>query len=566
MEINKIPVFKHILGNKKNTILKPMPFDSVSFTASKSGIKNDDERIKDLEERNLSPNSCKIMMMMQQENYDKALSLIDSGIAYENAIEIAKYDDERYDIMLELINQGCPHRFAIMVITCGLQKIDDLMYDYPEFLASIDPSYKIEYEDLQNNAGYRIVAQKTFDNKEEKVTKKVIIDNKGNLSKNTIYQSGNLIQSFEHGKDKSTIIIGQKSNPKYKEHDILLRQIDIINDESGQPHHIITTKCSNCLLGAYEITKYVLSDYPEDMDMVGLFMNLALDDKIEELGLKPGEKLSKTYTNPDDSVTCLENYTYNGKEISKKYTEHVDSEYDVDKLEYSYEINNEDGSKLLKMDRSWKRNEDGTTTTIINGKEYIAEFNDENQSVSITKPDGTLETISIGNKCEEKSKERFWNFAKTLPADILLPIKHLRTIEVSDTNSGVYLAEDYLEIQTQPQLMAHEMGHVIDWEGMNLDYLGKYNGNKDLLKIYNKEMEKFNAENPTAAQDIILYFSQTGGSRSTGLSEIVAEVLTLMTSFGHIDETLSARINYLTRYFPETVAKTASLLGYNQVE
>ena len=69
-----------------------------------------------------------------------------------------------------------------------------------------------------------------------------------------------------------------------------------------------------------------------------------------------------------------------------------------------------------------------------------------------------------------------------------------------------------------------------------------------------------------ASQDIISYFSQTGGSRSTGLSEVVAEVQALMTSYGNAEEDITSRINYLTKYFPETVAKVGTMLGYNQVE
>lgn len=544
-----------------------MPSDSVSFSASKPVIKSPEERIKDLEERKIPSTSAKEIIEFSQENYDKCLTLIDKGLSRQDAIRIIKSNDDKYQRIMDLIEKNCPYDFATRIVENSYyDKAEKLLHDYPEFLKSIDDSYLLEYKELQNYAGYMIVAQKVVNNEDEKVIKEVIIDNKGNLSKHTSYRAANLIQSFEQGQDKSTIILATKADPKYDIHNVLLRQIDIVNDESGQPHHIIATRNSKNLEGAFEITKYVLSDYPEDMDMIGLFMNLALDDKIDELGLKPGEKISETVKNPDNSVTYMENYNYNGKQISKKYTEHVDSEYDVDKLEYSYEINNEDGSKLFKMDRSWKRNEDGTTSTIINGKEYIAEFNDENQSVNITKPDGSIEKIVIGSICEEKSKEEFWDFAKKLPADILLPIKYLRNIEVTKNHSGLYLDGYYLDIVPFKQTMAHEMGHAIDWYGMNIDHVGRISGNRDVLKVYNKEMEKFNKENPMASQDIISYFSQTGGSRSTGLSEVVAEVQALMTSYGNAEEDITSRINYLTKYFPETVAKVGTMLGYNQVE
>ena len=243
MEINKIPVFKHILGNKNNPILRQMPCDSVSFSASKPVEKSKEERVKDLEERKIPSTSAKEILDFSQENYDKCLTLIDKGLSRQDTVQIIKSNDDKYQRITNLLDKNCPANFAMSIVSNSYyEKGEKLLLDYPEFLDTIDSSYNLEYEDLQNYSGFRIVAKKVINNEEEKVVKKVIIDNKGNLSKNTTYTAGNLIQSFEHGKDKSTMIIATKSEPKYDLHDVLLRQIDIINDENGQPHHIIATK------------------------------------------------------------------------------------------------------------------------------------------------------------------------------------------------------------------------------------------------------------------------------------------------------------------------------------
>ena len=72
-------------------------------------------------------------------------------------------------------------------------------------------------------------------------------------------------------------------------------------------------------------------------------------------------------------------------------------------------------------------------------------------------------------------------------------------------------------------------------------------------------------------QSIIEYFSQNGGSQGayniskgdTGLNEFIAEVNSLLTTYGHETDLISARAMYLTRYFPKTIAKIAELLGYS---
>jgi threonyl-tRNA synthetase len=91
----------------------------------------------------------------------------------------------------------------------------------------------------------------------------------------------------------------------------------------------------------------------------------------------------------------------------------------------------------------------------------------------------------------------------------------------------------------------------------------------NVLRIVDVFYDKFKNENPMVIRDILYYFSPMGGGRNataTGLSELIADVHTLMLTYGHSDKDLRLRINYLTKYFPETIAKVGTMFGYNQVE
>ena len=565
MEINKIQgFFRSISGNKNNTILRQMPCDSVSFSASKPVIKSEEERIKDFNDRKLSIVQGLGIIQASQELYDKSLTLIDKGVDCKSAFEIAKMRDDGYQRVSNLLDRNCPYKFAKQIVENSYyNKAEKLLYDYPEFLESIDTSYNVEYKDYSDfSMGFQLVAQKEAYNDSEKVVKKVIMDNKGNISKNTTFYNCDTIESWIVGANKSTITVLNDDDKGIGTFENVSLQIEILNDENGEPEYIVSTRQSGELEGAYETRKYILKDYPEDWDMINLIKEDKLDEKIEQAGLKQGEKLSSVSEAVNGDITYDENYTYNGKEITKKYIKKGDFANS-----YSYEIKNEDGFSLFKMDRSWQKNDDGTTTTIINGKKYIAEFDDENYKVKVTSTDGKQEIIDIREKCRyEEEVEEFYAFVKDLPADLILPLKHITVIEVTDDFCGINLDTYYLDIALNQTNLAHELGHSEDWLNQNIDYVGKINGNRNLIKIYNEEMEKFNKENPSAFQDVIAYFSRTGGSRSSGLSEVVADVKTLMTSYGHTDEDIQLRINYLTKYFPETVAKAAELFGYNQAE
>ena len=80
-------------------------------------------------------------------------------------------------------------------------------------------------------------------------------------------------------------------------------------------------------------------------------------------------------------------------------------------------------------------------------------------------------------------------------------------------------------------------------------------------------MEIFKKENPEIIKELTDYFLPESASHSNGLSELVAETNSLMTSFKHPEEKsfkLKYRMMNLSKNFPETIAKAGELLGYNE--
>ncbi len=430
------------------------------------------------------------------------------------------------------------------------------------------------YFKLQNNAGYQATAEKIVDKDEEiyikgipvnnrmstdsdstKIIKQMVLNNRGELSKNTSCFKDNTVESWVYRGNKSTYTITKGIDDKKHTYTEIELQVEIFNSESGEPEFIIATKPSKKLNGAFETTKYILADYPEDMDII---------KEIKEGTITGGEKLSSVTQNSDGSIVYNENYTYDGKEITKRYVK-ADG-----RNSYSYEIKNENGTNLFKLDRSFQKNEDGTTTTIINDKEYKVEFIDDEFEAKITMPNGKSETICLSDKCGLMDLAKFYEFIKYTPADFILSLKDIDRVTISNIISAFDSQENKLYGPTNLPTLTHEIGHSIDLPKYD-DWFrsGELSGDKGLIDIYNKEMEKFQKENPMATKDILNYFSQIGGGSSaisTGLTELIADAHTLMFVYGHVDDSIQLRINYLSKYFPETVAKVGTMLGYNQVK
>ena len=570
MQINKISTIKYNFIRKTNA--RPLYF------SSSKPIKSKKEHVQDFNDRNILSIQNYDIIPTPKDLYNDSLGLYNKGFDISNTNKSSNSND-KYNRVMDLINKGCPQVFAMQLVM-DIQNEDLEKLVKEKFLPEIDKSYNVYYEELQNGPAHHIIAEKVIDisdkknikgvpvnnsmsteQNNKKIIKKIILDEDGNLSKNTTYINNNIVESWLYKGNKSTITVANSIKEEKNNYDEILLQIEIANNKNGEPEYIIATKPSDILQGAYEATKYTLSDYPENWDMINLIKNDILDEKIKKFGLKQGEKISEVTKTKNGDVIYNEHYSYNGKEIIKKY-----SQNGILANSYSYEIKNEDGSNLFKMDKSWQKNDDNTTTTIINGKKYITKFDNENFEANITMPNGEQETISISDKCILSDFSKLYNFIKDMPADFILSLKDMKTIRISNIMTVMLLEEDKIIGPLKMPDLAHEIGHFIDLKNSDNYQYGKINGKEDIIKSYNEEMKNFQKENPVDIQDIIFYFSQTGSKNSSGLSEMVADVHTLMFTYGHKRDDIQLRINYLTKYFPETVAKIATEFGYNQVK
>ena len=92
----------------------------------------------------------------------------------------------------------------------------------------------------------------------------------------------------------------------------------------------------------------------------------------------------------------------------------------------------------------------------------------------------------------------------------------------------------------------------------------------DLLRIDKKackrahELANLKYTN-TSGKNYIDYFSQTGGSGSTGLSELIAETNMLLNTYGYQYEIIKDRAQFLVQNFPKTIAYIATKFNLNMV-
>ena len=201
--------------------------------------------------------------------------------------------------------------FNYVDIATILPTFEERKKDIEKFLKEIDPnfdinhkgaqilnnSYQIEAKKLQNNAGYILKATKSSKTTPP-VIKEIVLDENGNLLRSTTCEyEGNSYQDKEfetwYYQGNSTILINY--NDPHNKNDINF-QIEIISDENNSPSEILYTKKSDKLTGAFETTRYILADYPEDFDILYAIKTGVADEIIEQKGYPKGEKLSKVET------------------------------------------------------------------------------------------------------------------------------------------------------------------------------------------------------------------------------------------------------------------------------
>lgn len=384
--------------------------------------------------------------------------------------------------------------------------------------------------------------------------------------------------SYRNGTDRAFITsINSYKNFNGKPVSYMLNhQFEIIKNENGEPSKIVFTKQSNLLKGAYEKTLYELKNYPQELDMI---------KEIKENSIKGAKPLCYTIKNEDGSIEYFENLTTNGSKIKRHYTKNGKN-YTLDFI-----IKDENDKEILKLNRTFKVNKNGSTTT-INGKKYTAKFDDKNKTMKLEGENGES-TIDFAKKFDSFSNsdsEILFNAAKNLPIDALAILD--KNVSYWQFSSG--LASSYMHINCalfsndDLSIICHELGHAHDFKnvstlplalGLSKDdkkLIKKYyedpnifSNDKEFRKTFRKEYKKFNETHTTkSGENFIAYFKERPDLKDieSSFSEVFAEAYMILTTGFHDSKLLSDRAQVLVQNFPKTIARAATLLNLNAVK
>lgn len=226
-----------------------------------------------------------------------------------------------------------------------------------------------------------------------------------------------------------------------------------------------------------------------------------------------------------------------------------------------YKITDKNGKVLLNYSQSLE---------IINDKKYVSSKNDKVYEVTVSDDEKTM-TIKDRNTKEENTlnlgkmlrgnKKSMVNLLKKFPGEELIQLKDTtKILKGMEKLDDCCYWPDRKEIDIIDDLysMLHELGHAKD----NKDRFDGITSRKDVQEVYDKEKAAFNKAFPNAQRDHINYFIDVeehySGARG-GLGETIAESNALLNSYnGQLD--IAARAHYLQQYFPQTIAKLATIL------
>ena len=506
-------------------------------------------------------NGCNIEKIAQSEDsYQRALELIKlknktgNSALDENSIgQIATIDDENlYNKAIEIASLKNAKGESLFEIdaysSIDLNNGNIIQNLYEAMNANVLQSISsITYNKLQNNGGKQIklISNAVDLNTKARIQITQTIENgtTSSIERMEKYSDETCASWYIKGKSLFNGIINFYSPDKKLKH-----QTEIIYDEkTKEPIAILHTKASEVLEGVWDKTLYQLSDYDENYDIL---------KAIEDGSIKGGTKLSGAIKNPDGTIAYSENLDTNGTNIQRKYTKGING---ID-YSYSYQITDETGRKILDTQISFAKDSENQTTTIINGKKYIAKFDDNTKAINLIYPDGTTKTIDIAKKTRDI--DEFYKIFKNLPFSLIEALNKIKKWNYIEDNikSCLYIDTSFgIDMKDNISIIAHELGHEKDC-ALDLEK------DPNLIKIYTSEIKEFNSRYTTeAGQKYIKYFSQIGGTIATGLAEVIAETNTILLSYGHNITDCESRAQFLAQNFPKTIAYIATKFGLNQV-
>lgn len=511
------------------------------------------------------------------EQYAKIEDLKKLGFSFNLAYKLSSKDENTIKIATELLQMNVPATDITYIFTScpeiSQKRYVECIKEGMDFKKSFEICKKFttdeqfEFLKEQTKSGYDVKTKMKRVSPDTKFVAKKFInapENVNILFTKTFDENGNKYFSRMQNIDDNWISTSyQQSN---KEEEILcdaakvngitshqiLKRIEINHNENNEPDNIVVTTPSKLLAGAKEVTKYKLSDYSEETDVL---------NEIKSDSLTGGQKLSFVTKADDGTVKLEENYTYNNFTTNRKYSEKRDNNGNLKYTAYEYKITDKNGTPILNLNRKWNRFNENKSETIINGNKIFADFDDNSNNVTISGVNGKILSFSLKNKLDINNED-LWAYIKELPADLILALNRpvIQNITLSNVNDNGYISYSNGELLIPKNLhvIAHELGHCLDQSYINKPLLSR---SERLYEIFTKESNDFFANNTEFIHEYIKYFSPWKEySASEGFSEIIAEIYALLTTYG-TDNSCSDRIHFVSRYFPQTIAEVAKQIG-----
>lgn len=515
-------------------------------------------RLDELIAMNIGDENIKEFAMFTEDKYNQAIQLFKEGVLPEYISDII--DVENYELENPEYFEYRENGFS-RSLSLSLSLLDNNELQEFKKLAKINPKMRELYsQDYDVN-----IIRKQDSNKSEIIFSKEIRCDSGTQITfvKTFDEDGNSTASrTEEYKNHATASILQGKSDvfrlKYDKYGEIKEMSQIIQDP--QNHNVtgvIHTKASEKLKGAFESIYYDINDFKTDDGSIEGSVDFDIEDSVKNKGIT----LSKVSELPDGIILYEENLKTDNVLTNRKYKEKKDDNGNIIYSSYSYKITDGDNI-LLDIQREYVHNEDGSVTNKINGIEYNLRYDDEKKEVTIS--DGNTEKVlDFKSKISKYSTDVIWNLIKNLPADTLYTLSNNidQWAYCDDIDS---VADGYAKILNSGSnlnVIMHETGHFKSYENE------KIFSNKDFLKTYTEEMDKFLNTVPFNEQEFAQYFSPRAELNDvTGISEFFAESNIILSSYGTAHNQLNTRTQFLVRNFPKTIAKAAELLGKTSKE
>lgn len=220
-----------------------------------------------------------------------------------------------------------------------------------------------------------------------------------------------------------------------------------------------------------------------------------------------------------------------------------------DDYQMSYIIKDNNGQVKLNFTRSFKKLDNDTTESIVNGKKHINTF-------------GILGVESVNQDNPEDNNFmivnwRFEDNMKNLSAEIFYCLRNnnIRILQDDYKNENNACVNGHLlrlstKLRNDYFVFAHEIGHVKSYE------LGNLANDRDLQDIFEQEKREALKNMGKILQKEAEYFL----SNSFGLEEVIAETYAILSGLDHnnVESKIGMRTNILMQYFPKTITYIAN--------